>query len=580
MKHTLPELIDIPAIQILMESLWRAAGIPIGIFDSDENLLVANGWQDICTRFHRTHPKAERLCRESDAFIKQHLSSGAALKRGYVEYKCKNGLVDVAMPIVIEGAHVGTVFLGQFLYGPPDEEHFRRQARSFGFDEEDYLAALRRVPIFSRRRVDDILAFHRQFVSLMATMGLQRLRQLEGEEALRQAKEAADAANRSKSDFLARMSHEIRTPMNGVMGMTQLALLEPISPKAREYLDLVQVSAKSLLDIINDILDLSKIEAGRIELRCEDFELRPAIEGVLGTLSVLAREKGLRFAAEVAPELPERVRGDRGRLGQVLVNVVGNAIKFTEEGAVSIEVRRSETTRRGKVGVLFEVRDTGIGIDAPHLSKIFESFEQAGAAVHPRYGGTGLGLTIAKYLVELMGGRIWAESRPGAGSTFRFILQLEPEDGVQSGEELEEPEEIRAPRRALRVLLAEDNAVNQILGKALLERDGHTVVVAEDGRRAADALGREAFDLVLMDIRMPEIDGDELTRLVRAGHVPGCPRDIPIVALTAHALEGDRERFLAAGMDAYLPKPIDVDAFRRVLVEVTELRPRGPGGGV
>ncbi|MBI5445857.1 MAG: response regulator [Deltaproteobacteria bacterium] len=314
-----------------------------------------------------------------------------------------------------------------------------------------------------------------------------------------------------------------------------------------------------------------------MELHNEEFDLRRSIEGALGTLAVLAREKGLRFDVEIAPELPERVRGDRGHLGQVLVNIVGNAIKFTENGAVSVKTSPAGPRREGNACVLVEVADTGAGIDPARLPKIFESFEQESASVHARYGGTGLGLTIAKRLVELMGGRIWAESRPGEGSTFRFTVELEQAEPGKTFAAAEKPAARLANGGCLRVLLAEDNPVNQLLGKALLEREGHTVVVAEDGRKAVEALARERFGIVLMDVRMPELNGDEIARMVREGLIPGCPRDIPIIALTAHALVGDRERFLAAGMDGYLAKPIDVEEFRRALLAAME---KGPGGSI
>jgi two-component system CheB/CheR fusion protein len=309
----------------------------------------------------------------------------------------------------------------------------------------------------------------------------------------------------------------------------------------------------------------------------------------MSTLDVAAGNKGLSVTLRVDPDVPSLVLGDEGRLRQVLVNLVGNAVKFTEQGEVGVLVGLAEagmlgsweagtrgehpgvqaSKRPGGVRLLFAVRDTGIGIPPENLSSLFESFSQATRSTHAKYGGTGLGLSIARQLVDLMGGRIWAESQPGNGSIFRFMLELSeaseptvPADG--------EPEPGSGwTVRPLRVLLAEDNPVNQLLVRELLSQDGHEVVVAEDGRAALEALSRGGpFDVVLMDVQMPEMDGMEATRLIRDGTLPRIPRGIPVVALTAHALRGDRERFLDAGMDEYLSKPIRLEEFYRVLARV------------
>jgi len=375
---------------------------------------------------------------------------------------------------------------------------------------------------------------------------------------------AAESASRAKAQFLAMMSHEIRTPMNGIIGVADLLRTMAPNREQKRLLDILASSGDSLLRIINDILDFSKMEADRLTLHASPFELRGLADELEHLLAPTARAKGVAFSISVDPALPSGVAGDRQRLSQVLLNLGTNAVKFTDRGEVSLTLR-AQAASTGAARIEFSVCDSGIGMDADTLSRLFTPFTQFAYSEHHRGGGTGLGLVIARKLVGLMGGEITVQSSLGRGSTFSFSIDL-PVATVCAATATAKVLQIDS----LAVLVAEDNVVNQTVVGAMLRALGHRPVFAGTGRAALEALARDDFDLVLMDCNMPELDGLEATRILRAG--AGSVRDanMPVIALTANAMDGDRELCLAAGMNDFLAKPVSIAALRQAIERVRE----------
>jgi signal transduction histidine kinase/CheY-like chemotaxis protein/HPt (histidine-containing phosphotransfer) domain-containing protein len=374
------------------------------------------------------------------------------------------------------------------------------------------------------------------------------------------ARDEALEASRVKTDFMAVMSHELRTPMNGVLGMTSLLMSTKLTPEQRDYAETVRTSADNLLDLLNDILDLSKVEADKLELETLDFDLHAVASDVIVLLEGSARAKGVSLAAEIDEDVPLALRGDPARLRQVMFNLVGNALKFTSSGSVRLRVMNDEPAPAdcedpGAISLRFEVTDTGIGISEDTRDQLFEAFSQADASTTRQYGGTGLGLAISKNLVELFGGQIGVRSELGVGSTFWFTARFTAGSPAVLVKKPSPVDVVRTPTTEPGlVLVVDDNATNRKIAVHMLETLGHRADVAASGVDAVEACARIPYDLVLMDCRMPLMDGYEATRTIRT--VEGAARRTPIVAMTASAMFADRERCLAVGMDDYLSKPV------------------------
>ncbi|WP_242343364.1 PocR ligand-binding domain-containing protein [Anaeromyxobacter terrae] len=540
----LPALLDMSIVQRLAEANYNATGMPIGIIDAfDGSVLVGCGWQDICVHFHRADPRSLERCRESDDYIKSHLTTGASC-----EYLCKNGLRDIGVPIVVAGEHLATLFLGQFFYEDEsaDREFFVRQARQFGYDEPAYLAALDRVPVFDRRSVENIVAYDRALVRFIGELAEGALRQRQAEEALRDA-------DRRKDEFLSVLSHELRNPLAPIRNSIYiLEHAEPAGEQARRARAVIERQTEHLTKLVDDLLDVTRIAKGKIELRRERVDVAAVARRASEDLRSVIAGRGLALALDL-PSDPVPVDGDPTRLAQVLGNLLQNATKFTPRGGtITVSVRA------GAEATELTVRDTGVGIARNMLGRIFEPFVQAERSLARTDGGLGLGLALVKGVTELHGGTVRAESAgPGQGTEIIVRLPLAAEKVLPASAAAG----VSPMARGRLVLVVDDNVDAADSLAELVQLFGHQTEVAYDGPTALAMARANPPDVVLCDLGLPGMSGYDVARALRAGGSNG----VRLVAVSGYAQPDDLKRATDAGFDGHVAKPPDPGVIERIL---------------